>query len=84
MFRLALGLIDRADPGGARRAARAQRLLAATAALGFALAPGIVLSCNRPEVYALATALALGALAGGLLGGSARIRWWARCWWGWA
>ncbi len=60
-FVLARGLIDRADPaGGVQPVVR--NLLAATAALGFALAPGVVLSANRPEVYALAMALALGAL----------------------
>jgi hypothetical protein len=40
----------------------ARHLLAASAALGFALAPGALISSNRPEVYALAAALALGAL----------------------
>jgi hypothetical protein len=37
-------------------------LLALAAALGFAFAPGVVISANRPEVYALATLLAVGAL----------------------
>jgi hypothetical protein len=38
------------------------RALSIAAALGFALAPGVVISANRPEVYALATLLAVGAL----------------------
>jgi hypothetical protein len=66
---LAVGLVHRAaltlvaaldegvglGPGG-------RQLLAATAALGFGLAPGVVFNANRPEVYALAVALAAGAL----------------------
>jgi hypothetical protein len=46
----------------------ARELLAATAGVAFALAPGAVFSANRPEVYALATALGLGALAAATAG----------------
>src|SRR5688572_16361598 len=42
--------------------AGARRLLALAAAAGFALAPGVVISANRPEVYALGALLGLGAL----------------------
>jgi hypothetical protein len=40
----------------------AAALLAAAAALGYALAPGALVVSHRPEVYALQTALSLGAL----------------------
>ena len=57
VHRLALRLLaEQALTAGARR------LLALTAAAAFALAPGVVMSANRPEVYALGTALGLGAL----------------------
>jgi hypothetical protein len=60
-FHLALSVIERSDPEGWLGPAT-RALLAATAALAFALAPGVVQNANRPEVYALATALALAAL----------------------
>jgi hypothetical protein len=41
---------------------RTRALLAASAALAFAYAPGVVIVCNRAEVYATQTALSLGAL----------------------
>jgi hypothetical protein len=41
---------------------RTRALLAATAALAFAYAPGVVIVSNRAEVYATGTALVLGAL----------------------
>lgn len=40
-------------------------LLALAATMAFALAPGVVISANRPEVYALGTWLALAALHAG-------------------
>jgi hypothetical protein len=43
-----------------------QPLLAAACALGFAFAPGVVIVADRPEVYALETALALGAVLAAL------------------
>jgi hypothetical protein len=54
---LVAALDDRGDLGPLGR-----QLLAALAALGFGLAPGVVFCANRPEVYALATALGAGAL----------------------
>ena len=39
-----------------------RELLAAAAALAFAFAPGVVIVCDRPEVYATQTALSLGAI----------------------
>ncbi|HEY0713967.1 MAG TPA: DUF2723 domain-containing protein, partial [Polyangia bacterium] len=39
-----------------------RQALSATAGLGFALAPGALISANRPEVYALGAALALAAV----------------------
>lgn len=39
-----------------------QDVVAAAAACSFAFAPGVVISSNRPEVYALQAALSLGAL----------------------
>jgi hypothetical protein len=62
VFHLTQTLIDRVDPGGVVMSPL-RSLLAGAAALAFALAPGTVLNSNRPEVYALATALALAALA---------------------
>src|SRR6185369_2463278 len=40
--------------------------LAAAAALGFAYAPGAIIVADRPEVYALQTALSLGTLLAAL------------------
>ncbi|HEY0710269.1 MAG TPA: DUF2723 domain-containing protein, partial [Polyangia bacterium] len=65
VHRLARRLIGQVDPTGTLPPV-ARHLLAATAALGFALAPGTVISSNRPEVYALGAALALGALLAAL------------------
>ena len=39
-----------------------RRVVASASALAFAFAPGMVLSCDRPEVYATQAALSLGAL----------------------
>ncbi len=41
---------------------RARVLVAVGAALIFGFAPGVIMAANRPEVYALQTALSLGAL----------------------
>lgn len=43
-------------------APRLRTVVAAATALSFAFAPGVVISGNRPEVYALQAALSLGAL----------------------
>jgi hypothetical protein len=61
VYGLGRALLDALDPRGVLSPA-ARALLAAAAALGFALAPGTVMVSNRPEVYALQTALSLGAI----------------------
>jgi hypothetical protein len=61
LLRIALRLLALLDEGGALDA-RARVALAAAAALGFAYAPGVVNVSARPEVYALQTALSLGAV----------------------
>ena len=61
VHRAALALVAALDDGGGL-GPWGRQLLAATAALGFGLAPGVVFNANRPEVYALAVALAAGAL----------------------
>ncbi len=60
VFRMTVDLGRALVPTGPGETTRA--LVGGAAALGFGLAPGAILSANRPEVYALATALALGAL----------------------
>jgi hypothetical protein len=61
LLRIALRLIATVDPGRAL-APLPQVALAAAAALGFAFAPGALIVADRPEVYALQTALSLGAV----------------------
>jgi hypothetical protein len=65
LFWMVLSLLPRLDPAGAL-GPRTRVLLAAAAALGFAYAPGAVIVADRPEVYALQTALSLGALLAAL------------------
>jgi Protein of unknown function (DUF2723) len=60
LFRLALRLL--AGLGEDGRGGGVRVLVAAAAAWGFAFAPGVVIIADRPEVYALETALALGAV----------------------
>ena len=68
VYRLALLLFALLDPDGQGEvgARRVRVLVAAGTALGFALAPGVVIVADRPEVYALASALALAALLAAL------------------
>ncbi len=61
VFLLALALIRRFDATGAIAPA-GRGLIAAAAAMGFALAPGALQVAARPEVYALGSLLALAAL----------------------
>jgi hypothetical protein len=61
LLRLSLRLQARLDPAGAL-GVPARTALAAAAGLGFAFAPGVVIVADRPEVYALQTALSLAAL----------------------
>jgi hypothetical protein len=68
---IALGLIARLDAGGVL-GPRTRSLVAGGTALGFAFAPGVLLVADRPEVYALGTALALAALALALAAGDDR------------
>jgi hypothetical protein len=59
LFRLSLRTLGTL---GESAASSPSILLSLAAALGFAFAPGVVISASRPEVYALATLLAVGAL----------------------
>jgi hypothetical protein len=69
LFRIAVRLFGWLTPATGRRGAaeggglgpRGRALVAAASALGFAFAPGVVIVADRPEVYALQAALALGA-----------------------
>ena len=65
VFRATLVLVAALDDGGGV-GPWGRQLLAAIAALGFGLAPGVVFNANRPEVYALATALGAAALMAAL------------------
>jgi hypothetical protein len=60
VFRIALALVAGRAPGAL--GPRAEAALAGAAALAFGLAPGAIIVANRPEVYALQTALSLGAV----------------------
>jgi Protein of unknown function (DUF2723) len=63
VYRAALALVASLDSTGVGAIGHwGRQLLAALAALGFGLAPGVVFNANRPEVYALATALSAAAL----------------------
>ncbi len=66
LFRLILFLsirhTGRGTPAGRVADDTGHMVLAAIGALAFAFAPGLVMVSNRPEVYALQTALSLGAL----------------------
>jgi hypothetical protein len=57
VFRLALRLFARLGPRNGT-----QLLVAAAVAWGFAFAPGVIIGADRPEVYALQTALSVGAV----------------------
>ena len=61
VYALSLDAADWLDPEE-RLAPIARVLVAAATALMFAFAPGVVIVCNRAEVYALQTALSLAAL----------------------
>jgi len=61
LLRITLRMLGLLDPQRTVGAA-AHTLLASAAALGFAFAPGVVIVSDRPEVYALQTALSLGAV----------------------
>jgi hypothetical protein len=61
LLRIALRMLALLDPG--RALGEAGHLLLATAvATGFTFAPGAIIVSDRPEVYALQTALSLGAV----------------------
>ncbi len=77
VFRFALDLLRLLDAGGRTRGALAAGARAAgrrRRRWGSRLAPGAIMSANRPEVYALATALALGALLLAFRGAQTRRR----------
>ncbi len=65
LFRIGLRVLGRLDDGGALGAGT-RVVLAAAAALGFAFAPGAIIVADRPEVYAVQTALSLAALLAAL------------------
>jgi hypothetical protein len=65
LFRITLHLLALLDHEGGLGAGT-RLALGAAAALGFAFAPGVVGVADRPEVYALQTALSLGALLAAL------------------
>ena len=61
VVRLSLPLLGALDVGE-KLPPWARATLGATAGIGFGLCPGVLMSANRPEVYALAALLALAAL----------------------
>jgi hypothetical protein len=65
VVRLSLRLYPRLDPDGALGPAT-RALLAVAAGLAYACTPGAIIVSDRPEVYALQTALSLGALLAAL------------------
>jgi hypothetical protein len=61
LLRIALRVVALVD-GEQALSPLARAFLATAAALGFAFAPGALIAADRPEVYAVQTALSLGAL----------------------
>jgi hypothetical protein len=61
VYALSLDAAEWLDPDG-RLSSVTRVLVAAATALMFAFAPGVLIVCNRAEVYALQTALSLAAL----------------------
>jgi hypothetical protein len=62
VYLLVLDAVARLDQVTAGTGRRTRALIAAAAALAFAFAPGVVVVSNRAEVYAVQTALSLGAI----------------------
>jgi hypothetical protein len=60
LLRISLMMLALVDPG--RALGWCRPLLATAIAAGFAFAPGVIIVSDRPEVYALQTALSLGAI----------------------